>query len=134
LSSSPLVVDASVAVHLAAAERAPSWIRDHSLFAPALMWSEVLSTLREAAWRGAMSASQARAALVRLELLPITPRGDVNLRERAWETAESLGWAKTYDAEYVALASLLDARLVTIDERLRRSAGRLVRIIGPTEL
>jgi predicted nucleic acid-binding protein len=40
----------------------------------------------------------------------------------------------TYDAEYVALARLLGCRLFTVDERLRRGAGRLVEVVGPREL
>lgn len=49
-------------------------------------------------------------------------------------SAMSSGWAKTYDAEYVALAHLLGSRLLTLDARLRRTASRLVEILGPTEL
>jgi predicted nucleic acid-binding protein len=45
-----------------------------------------------------------------------------------------LGWAKTYDAEYVALARLLGCRLVTLDARLRRGADRLGFVISPDEL
>jgi predicted nucleic acid-binding protein len=56
------------------------------------------------------------------------------LAEEAWRIADELGWAKTYDAEYVALASLLDCRLVTVDGRLRRGADRLGFVVGPTEL
>lgn len=54
--------------------------------------------------------------------------------DAAWRLAEDLGWAKTYDAEYVALAQLVDSPLVSIDERLRRGAGHVVRILGPAEL
>jgi predicted nucleic acid-binding protein len=45
-----------------------------------------------------------------------------------------MGWAKTYDANYVALARLRDCRLVTLDARLRRGTGRLGLVVGPTEL
>ena len=45
-----------------------------------------------------------------------------------------LGWARTYDAEYVALANLLECRLVTTDGRLWRAVGHLVQVIGPTEV
>lgn len=38
------------------------------------------------------------------------------------------------DAEYVSLARLLDPRLVSRDERLRRGAGRLVNVVGPDEV
>jgi predicted nucleic acid-binding protein len=48
--------------------------------------------------------------------------------------ADELGWAKTYDAEYVALAGLLGCLLVTLDARLRRSADRLGFVVSPSEL
>jgi predicted nucleic acid-binding protein len=47
---------------------------------------------------------------------------------------DAFGWAKTYDAEYVALAKLLDCRLLTVDGRLRRGADRLGFVITPAEL
>ena len=53
------------------------------------------------------------------------------------KTAGVLGddlWAKTYDAEYLALARLLRCRLLTLDGRLRRRAASVVEIVGPTEL
>jgi len=56
------------------------------------------------------------------------------LAEEAWRVADELGWAKTYDAEYLALARLLRCRLLTLDGRLRRRAASLVEIVGPTEL
>lgn len=52
----------------------------------------------------------------------------------AWQIAEDFGWAKTYDAEYVALAKELDCRLVTFDGRLRRGANRLGFVVTPAEL
>ncbi|MBW3604294.1 MAG: hypothetical protein KY460_05140 [Actinobacteria bacterium] len=44
------------------------------------------------------------------------------------------GLAKTYDAEFLALARLLDRRFVTIDDRLWRGARRLGFVVGPAEL
>jgi integrase len=41
------------------------------------------------------------------------------------EGRREFGWAKTYGANYVALARLLDCRLVTLDARLRRGTARL---------
>ena len=49
--------------------------------------------------------------------------------------ARQLGWTKAYDAVYVALAlETQGSRIVTMDERLRRGASRLVEIIRPTEI
>ena len=56
------------------------------------------------------------------------------LGEMAWGLAVELGWAKTYDAEYLALASLLGCRVVTLDRRLRRGADRLGLVVSPEEL
>ena len=69
-----------------------------------------------------------------LEQAPVERRDDERLGERAWRIADELGWAKTYDAEYVALASLLDCRLVTLDARLRRATDHLGFVVSPTEL
>jgi predicted nucleic acid-binding protein len=65
------------------------------LVAPPLMWSEV-----------------------RCET-PRTSGATRGLSPPTW------GGARTYDAEYVALARILGCRLVTVDGRLRRGADRL---------
>ena len=52
----------------------------------------------------------------------------------AWAIADRFGWAKTYDAEYVALALRLDAALLTRDERLRRGVGQLIQTADPFDL
>lgn len=52
----------------------------------------------------------------------------------AWRIADDFGWAKTYDAEYVALAKLSECLLVTLDARLRRGADRLGFVKTPEEL
>ncbi len=102
--------------------------------APALMWSEARSVLHERAWRGDLAAEESERARRRLAAADVKLRTHPGLADEAWRIADSLGWAKTYDAEYCALASLLDCRLVTVDARLRRGADRLGFVLGPTEL
>lgn len=72
--------------------------------------------------------------LARLDTAPLAPRDHERLGEVAWQVADELGWAKTYDAEFVALARLLGCRLVTLDARLRRGADRLGLVVTPSEL
>ena len=84
--------------------------------------------------RGELPDDHARVALGRLGSLPIRYERPEGLRERAWDIARSLGWAKTYDAEYIALAQINEAPLVSIDERMRRGAGHLVQMPNPTDL
>lgn len=129
-----LVIDASVALSAAMTRDGFDRIAHLSLVAPPLLWSEVLSALREHAWRREISADQAAASRASLLAAPISRRAPRRLYEEAWRVAEQLGWAKTYDAEYVALARLMGCRLLTRDERLRRGAARVAEAIGPTEL
>jgi predicted nucleic acid-binding protein len=130
-----LVVDASLMVEWCIdveedlAELAPG-----ERCAPALMWSEARSALHESVWRGRLGAEEAGRARARLENAEVKLETHPGLADEAWRIADELGWAKTYDAEYVALASLLGCRLVTVDARLRRGADRLGFVVGPTEL
>lgn len=99
------------------------------------MWSEALSALAQAAFRGDIPSSALGEALERLESLPIGPvSADIAHRRLSLELARSLGWAKTYDAEYVAVAQAQACPLLTIDARLTRGAGHVVEILGPGAL
>ena len=63
------------------------------------------------------AGEQMLTRLLKADIEIRTPKG---LTEAAWGVADELGWAKTYDAQYVALARMLDCKLVSIDERLLR--------------
>lgn len=129
-----LVLDASLVVGAAAGEQGDQELPDDDLVAPALLWPEARSVLHVLKWRGDLSAAVADAALRRLPAFPIQVRQPQRLGEAAWAVADEFGWAKTYDAEYIALARILGCRLVTADARLRRGADRLGFVVGPTEL
>src|SRR5881227_3273743 len=79
---------------------------EHELLAPTLLRSQTLSALHEAVHRGEIPSESALEQLSRIRAMPIRLLGDAVLRRRAWDLAERLGWAQTYDAEYVALTQL----------------------------
>jgi hypothetical protein len=60
----------------------------------------------EAVQRGEIPADVARDLLARIGRMPIRLLGDAVLRRRAWDLGDQLGWASTYNAEYVALTQL----------------------------
>ena len=118
------VVDAGAVLHLASAGvEVPD---AHELLAPTLLRSQTLSALHEAVQRGEIPADVARERLTRIGRMPIRLLGDAVLRRRAWDLAEQLGWAETYDAEYVALTQLQADALVTLDTELARRVKGIV--------
>jgi predicted nucleic acid-binding protein len=113
------VVDASAVLQLVSAGiEVPE---KHELLAPTLLRSQTLSTLHEAVQRGEMPADLARDHLAQIGRMPIRLLGDAVLRRRAWELADKLGWASTYNAEYIALTQLQADAFVTLDEEPARS-------------
>jgi predicted nucleic acid-binding protein len=129
-----LVVDAAVVVTACLSESGFEPLSRQELVAPYLMWSEASSALHELLWRNEISDELAEAALKRLIDADISRRRPKGLADMAWGIAEKLGWAKTYDAEYLALARLLRCRLLTTDAKLKAAGSRVVAVIGPTEL
>src|SRR6202165_667299 len=118
------VVDASAVLHLASAGiEVPG---KHKLLAPTLLRSQALSALHEAVQRGDIPAGLARDHLARIGRMPIRLLGDAVLRRRAWDLATQLGWASTYNAEYVALTQLQADAFVTMDAELARSVEGIV--------
>lgn len=129
-----VVIDAGAALDLlAASDAVPA--APLELHAPRLLRSEVLSALHALVWRGVVPRDAAAVMLRRLDGLAINLFADERrLHERAWTIADDLGWAKTYDAEYVAVAHILDIPLLTTDGRLARGVEHVIKVIGPADL
>jgi predicted nucleic acid-binding protein len=118
------VVDAGAVLHLASAGvEVPD---EHELLAPTLLRSQTLSALHEAVQRGEIPADVARERLADIGRMKIRLLGDAVLRRRAWEVADQLGWASTFDAEYVALTQLQADAFITLDAELARSVDGIV--------
>ena len=118
------VVDASAVLHLASAGvEVPE---EHELLAPTLLRSQTLSALHEAVQQGEIPSDVARERLTRIGRMPIRLLGDAVLRRRAWELADQLGWAGTFNAEYVALTQLHADAFITLNKELARSVKGIV--------
>ncbi len=109
-------------------------LRNHELVAPPLMIVEASSVLHEMAWSNDVGVGRAETMLERLLSAPIETRSPSDSSRAAWRVADELGWAKTYDAHYVALAQKLKCRVVSIDERLLRGVARLDIATRPRDL
>ena len=118
------VVAADVVLRLAAEEIGVPG--EHELLAPTLLRSQTLSTLHEAVHRGEVEPDVARERITRIRTMPIRLLGDAVLRRRAWEIADRLGWASTYDAEYLALTQLQADAFVTLDADMARRVEGIV--------
>src|SRR2546426_9419257 len=127
-----LVVDAAVMITACLSEIGLKALGREELVAPHLMWSEASSVIHELRWRKEISGELAAIALTRLAAADVSPRRPKGLIEEAWRIADRLGWAKTYDAEYLALARLLGCRLLTTDAKLKSAGSGLANVIGPT--
>jgi predicted nucleic acid-binding protein len=91
------------------------------LAAPDLLDVEVLSVLRRWEHRNEIGATRAEQALEDLQMLPIARYPARALLGRAWKLRNNL---TASDAQYVALAQALAARLLTTDEAMAHAAHR----------
>lgn len=123
-----IVIDASAVVDLLlgtdradGVAQALSPVRE--IHAPELIETEVMSVVRRWTLRGWVSAERGRRAVEELGDLALVRHRHAGLRRRAWELRLR---CSAYDAFYIALAEVLDAALLTTDDRLGRAAAGLV--------
>jgi predicted nucleic acid-binding protein len=127
LATDRVVLDASAGISASIVDGWGALDRWH-LTAPTLLWSEAAAGIRQLVYRGELAAEDERPALDRLLAAPVVAVASNELIRDAIDLAKDLGWAKTYDAEYIVLARRLDVPLLTLDRRLATIAGRYVRL------
>jgi predicted nucleic acid-binding protein len=121
-----IVLDASAAIEWLLQSRAGIKIdrlifaRSESLHAPHLLDIEVAQVLRRYVRDKRITAQRGEEALEDLGDLPLRRYPHDFLIPRIWELRATL---TAYDAAYVALAELLDARLLTCDGKIGSAPG-----------
>ena len=126
-----IVLDASAAIELLLNTAAGTRVRmriqrpSMTLHAPHLIDLEVAQVLRRCVRTGDLEENRAKQVLADLVALDLTRYPHDLFLSRIWQLKDNL---TAYDAAYVALAEILDAPLLTLDERLSRSSGHRARI------
>lgn len=98
------------------------------LMAPALMPFEVDNILRRHELAGLLSRDQAAQAHADLVAFDVVAWPHEVVADRIWGLRSNL---TAYDASYVALGELLDAPLVTLDDRIGRASGHRCEVRTP---
>ena len=120
-------VDASLALMLLLPhERTPkgealwrSWRESHTLVVTApLFFAETTSVLREAVHFGRITPEEGEIAFDDVYKLSVEGLDLPQLQRRAWELAKEYNRPRAYDAQYLAVASILGCELWTADRRL----------------
>ena len=126
------VIDAAAAIELA--RRGTPVAAAHSLVAPSLMRSQVLSILYRAVRAGELTEKDGKELLTRVTEQKTRLLGDRVSRGTAWRTADELGCTDTPDAEYLAVTRLQADALVALDPRLAELARGVVPLASIDEL
>ena len=90
--------------------------------APALLWYELTSTMRNRVHRNSIDPDEATILLDTLLNLPIFVISSSRLHRAGWEIATRLNRPNAYDSHYLAVAEELDCPMWTADERFYNAA------------
>lgn len=134
--SARIVCDASALVALLLdSGRDGRWVTQTisgaDLAAPSLVGFESANIIRRHELAGIVSPDQAAQAHADLLDLTIESWPYEVLAVRAWRPRHNLS---SYDASYVALAELIGATFVTLDERIRGSPGLRCAVLTPSSV
>jgi predicted nucleic acid-binding protein len=121
-----VVLDASILVEFLAQPSSPVDVEElyrsgASFHVPAICDTEVVSGLSRRVRAGLSSELDARDALIEYVGYPLARHLHPGLLGRVFELRDNMS---ARDAAYVALAEVLDARLVTVDRALARAVRR----------
>ncbi|HEX4602219.1 MAG TPA: type II toxin-antitoxin system VapC family toxin [Gemmatimonadales bacterium] len=126
-----IVVDASAMVELLLRTPAAALVAQRvfqpseTLHAPQVLDLEVAQVLRRYATRAELTPARGAQAIELLLQFPIERYPHEPLLRRIWRLRDTL---TAYDAAYIALAEVLDAPLLTRDQRLARAPGHRARV------
>lgn len=127
MNSSPICVDANLALKLVLAERDSARARqlwatwdeqDTDVIAPSLWGYEVTSVIRNRVHRRKLMPDEGERAFAAIRRLGVDLLTLPDLHERAWELAKRFNRPAAYDAHYLALAEALACEFWTADEHL----------------
>ena len=100
----------------------------HTLLAPTLLRSQLLSELYQAVRRGELTKAESEAQLDYVRGLRLRLLGDRVLQNVAWKIADELAWTDTLTAEYLALTQLQADAFVTLDQKLADAVRDVVTV------
>jgi predicted nucleic acid-binding protein len=128
-----IVLDTSAAIEFLAGLQHGEWVEseilaDPDLHAPHVIDIEVVGVFRRLARERRIADERATAAIEALIGLDIVRYPHVPLLPRVWELRPNL---RAADAAFVALAEVLDARLLTTDERIARAPAHRATVVTP---
>ncbi|HEY5223468.1 MAG TPA: type II toxin-antitoxin system VapC family toxin [Microbacteriaceae bacterium] len=126
-----ILVDASAIVDVITesptSKRVLACMRDQDLIAPEIIDVEVCSAMARLERSGIITSAEADSALALYRELPLHRVRHYDPMSVAWQRRHSVRIA---DAFYVACALAVDAPILTLDQRLIRSAPEGVRFVS----